>query len=181
MGPLVCLAQIPANVVWFQAAVLGQARSLLILLTPFPKKESNSCRTGALSTNSITIIGSLLIPGCRREPVAETLVLGTKSFCLLINNVETNLEYAALSNASYNGLNRNSFSANKLETEMLRLGEFNSRSCDGVSRRAFVQAGATLPLTAMLSGEQIAQAATCLLYTSPSPRDRTRSRMPSSA
>ena len=43
---------------------------------------------------------------------------------------------------------------------MPRLGEFNSRSCDGISRRAFVQAGAALPLTAMLSGEQIAQAAT---------------------
>ncbi len=42
---------------------------------------------------------------------------------------------------------------------MLRLGEFKSRSCDGVSRRAFVQAGAALPLTAMLSSEQIAQAA----------------------
>ena len=29
--------------------------------------------------------------------------------------------------------------------------------------------------------QQAAAAATCLLYTSPSPRDRTRSRMPSSA
>ena len=32
-----------------------------------------------------------------------------------------------------------------------------------------------------LSGLIAAQAGTCLLYTSPSPRDRTRSRMPSSA
>ena len=31
------------------------------------------------------------------------------------------------------------------------------------------------------SEEYIAKANTCLLYTSPSPRDRTRSRMPSSA
>ena len=30
-------------------------------------------------------------------------------------------------------------------------------------------------------GHQIIEALTCLLYTSPSPRDRTRSRMPSSA
>ncbi|MEE3372958.1 MAG: DUF1501 domain-containing protein [Planctomycetota bacterium] len=42
---------------------------------------------------------------------------------------------------------------------MLRIGEFKSRSCDGVSRRAFVQAGAALPLTAMLSSGQMAQAA----------------------
>ena len=31
------------------------------------------------------------------------------------------------------------------------------------------------------TSEEIAQVGTCLLYTSPSPRDRTRSRMPSSA
>ena len=31
------------------------------------------------------------------------------------------------------------------------------------------------------SGEKIEQDNACLLYTSPSPRDRTRSRMPSSA
>ena len=31
------------------------------------------------------------------------------------------------------------------------------------------------------TGEEYALARTCLLYTSPSPRDRTRSRMPSSA
>ena len=42
---------------------------------------------------------------------------------------------------------------------MLRIGEFKSRSCDGVSRRAFVQAGAALTLTAMLSTGQLAQAA----------------------
>ena len=30
-------------------------------------------------------------------------------------------------------------------------------------------------------GEYLAQIKNCLLYTSPSPRDRTRSRMPSSA
>ena len=32
-----------------------------------------------------------------------------------------------------------------------------------------------------LEGDMMYQAGTCLLYTSPSPRDRTRSRMPSSA
>ena len=40
-----------------------------------------------------------------------------------------------------------------------------------------VQGGDMQPVEAMLFG----QAMTCLLYTSPSPRDRTRSRMPSSA
>ena len=34
---------------------------------------------------------------------------------------------------------------------------------------------------AEMSRERIAKAATCLLYTSPSPRDATLSRMPSSA
>jgi len=42
---------------------------------------------------------------------------------------------------------------------MIRLGEFNSRSCDGISRRAFVQAGGALPLTAAFTGDQIAKAA----------------------
>ena len=41
---------------------------------------------------------------------------------------------------------------------------------------------AIIPLTRFLVGTSIGtQAAICLLYTSPSPRDRTRSRMPSSA
>jgi len=35
--------------------------------------------------------------------------------------------------------------------------------------------------TAQAAGEQEKKALGCLLYTSPSPRDRTRSRMPSSA
>ena len=33
----------------------------------------------------------------------------------------------------------------------------------------------------MSTTEEVDQAVSCLLYTSPSPRDRTRSRMPSSA
>ena len=36
-------------------------------------------------------------------------------------------------------------------------------------------------LSKMFAYQQIAKDIDCLLYTSPSPRDRTRSRMPSSA
>ena len=36
-------------------------------------------------------------------------------------------------------------------------------------------------ITAGTTIEWVDEATTCLLYTSPSPRDRTRSRMPSSA
>ena len=36
-------------------------------------------------------------------------------------------------------------------------------------------------IVATLDHNQLAELYTCLLYTSPSPRDRTRSRMPSSA
>ena len=36
-------------------------------------------------------------------------------------------------------------------------------------------------LGTLTSGSAVGYSATCLLYTSPSPRDRTRSRMPSSA
>ena len=39
----------------------------------------------------------------------------------------------------------------------------------------------TLTEKLLLYGGAIQQAGACLLYTSPSPRDRTRSRMPSSA
>ena len=38
-----------------------------------------------------------------------------------------------------------------------------------------------MPASAVKSLTAAEHAATCLLYTSPSPRDRTRSRMPSSA
>ena len=38
-----------------------------------------------------------------------------------------------------------------------------------------------VPLTQEVQGEHIDEVRSCLLYTSPSPRDRTRSRMPSSA
>ena len=41
--------------------------------------------------------------------------------------------------------------------------------------------GNITPLYSALSEFQKEQGYTCLLYTSPSPRDRTRSRMPSSA
>ena len=36
-------------------------------------------------------------------------------------------------------------------------------------------------IAALIEGMQLAKSNSCLLYTSPSPRDRTRSRMPSSA
>ena len=56
----------------------------------------------------------------------------------------------------------------------------------GLSRRNLLQAGS---IVLLLGRQHIAHGATivavrvwpCLLYTSPSPRDRTRSRMPSSA
>ena len=38
-----------------------------------------------------------------------------------------------------------------------------------------------VPLEIAIGGTQIYEIEGCLLYTSPSPRDRTRSRMPSSA
>ena len=41
--------------------------------------------------------------------------------------------------------------------------------------------GAELPLTVRQQSAARARHRRCLLYTSPSPRDRTRSRMPSSA
>ena len=42
-------------------------------------------------------------------------------------------------------------------------------------------ASVLIELTSLLSSIIIAPPSDCLLYTSPSPRDRTRSRMPSSA
>ena len=55
---------------------------------------------------------------------------------------------------------------------------------DQVSRRGAIEEHFSQSRTIVLTGEitlQLAQRVTCLLYTSPSPRDRTRSRMPSSA
>ena len=56
------------------------------------------------------------------------------------------------------------------------LGETLSQEL-GVSASAF-GAGASRPIIRGLEGARVK---ICLLYTSPSPRDRTRSRMPSSA
>ena len=51
-----------------------------------------------------------------------------------------------------------------------------------VVRLAAAQLAAAQLAAAQLAAQQVAaRLAVCLLYTSPSPRDRTRSRMPSSA
>ena len=61
-----------------------------------------------------------------------------------------------------------------------------------LTRRAFLSVGLTAALTSVAalsrvllkqtaSARAINEYTACLLYTSPSPRDRTRSRMPSSA
>ena len=67
-----------------------------------------------------------------------------------------------------------------LEREVLRFGEFTLKS--GRLSPYFFNTGRfdTGECLAKL-GRYYAQAIICLLYTSPSPRDRTRSRMPSSA
>ena len=57
---------------------------------------------------------------------------------------------------------------------------------DGELRRRLQETDELIPLTPrtemdVLAGWKLAQLIHCLLYTSPSPRDRTRSRMPSSA
>jgi len=48
-------------------------------------------------------------------------------------------------------------------------------------RRMLASVKKIVPVTPRFDLEWVDQLSTCLLYTSPSPRDRTRSRMPSSA
>ena len=63
----------------------------------------------------------------------------------------------------------------------------NDNSSDGKSRTllAFLAGGLiaafAFGIAALIFNEEPLQVATCLLYTSPSPRDRQKSRMPSSA
>ena len=46
----------------------------------------------------------------------------------------------------------------------------------------FAEDGELIPVTVLQAGPcEVTQVKTCLLYTSPSPRDRQKSRMPSSA
>ena len=52
--------------------------------------------------------------------------------------------------------------------------------CCAFGGSAFAQSLSAFGLPAVTSVEEL-NGETCLLYTSPSPRDRTRSRMPSSA
>ena len=50
-----------------------------------------------------------------------------------------------------------------------------------VKKRLTIAAGATSEQVLQGTTYEYVDPGTCLLYTSPSPRDRTRSRMPSSA
>ena len=52
---------------------------------------------------------------------------------------------------------------------------------DGDDRRAAVALDAIRDLQPQLAGAQLGITMACLLYTSPSPRDKRQSRMPSSA
>ena len=77
-------------------------------------------------------------------------------------------------------------SLNELETSYLAAMEaaavVNSQSLDEInSTNAASYDNLLLTMNALQSNLQGSQDSICLLYTSPSPRDRTRSRMPSSA
>ena len=69
-----------------------------------------------------------------------------------------------------------------------RLKKIKPSATIAISSKAMEMRAAGINVISMSAGEPdfdtpefIKQAANCLLYTSPSPRDRTRSRMPSSA
>ena len=61
-------------------------------------------------------------------------------------------------------------------TTTVRMPQWGMGITEGAVLRWLKQAG-----DAVVEGEVLAEIETCLLYTSPSPRDRTRNRMPSSA
>ena len=70
--------------------------------------------------------------------------------------------------------------------EFIAIEDYDTWMRRGIPKRGDVVMTTEAPLgeVAQLDGRQVALAQriiTCLLYTSPSPRDRTRSRMPSSA
>ena len=60
-------------------------------------------------------------------------------------------------------------------------GDTFNGSYSGAFSNANVGTGKTVTITSSYSGADTGNYSVCLLYTSPSPRDRTRSRMPSSA
>ena len=66
------------------------------------------------------------------------------------------------------------------ESHILPAGASLTTVTDGIDLGLSEQAG-SLSLKAQLLIEAPALTTTCLLYTSPSPRDRQKSRMPSSA
>ena len=74
-----------------------------------------------------------------------------------------------------------------LKNSINKMGESVSKILNQVKEAVQATASAANEISSsteeMAAGaqEQSAQATDCLLYTSPSPRDRTRSRMPSSA
>ena len=72
---------------------------------------------------------------------------------------------------------RKSVEATQRNFNTIRTGRANSSLLDRISVEYY---GAETPLKS-LATLSTPDSQTCLLYTSPSPRDRTRSRMPSSA
>ena len=61
-------------------------------------------------------------------------------------------------------------------------GLYHSRALNDEKKRHFIQLnGVSVSDVDQETGEVSFEVTGCLLYTSPSPRDRTRSRMPSSA
>ena len=73
--------------------------------------------------------------------------------------------------------------SNFIEALILYLNKFvgqNKIACGGVSSKGFIDSANGEVIDDVGLGKEL-RGFSCLLYTSPSPRDRTRSRMPSSA
>jgi len=127
--------------------------------------------------NTVLVSGSTSLAGLAPPGLNAALTVNSAAGSFFLNNLFINL--AGGRAADYGDLNSSSFGSNHNLFFVPNTSAHTVQWGTGAQQQQFATFAAFQ--TAAVSGTNEAQSLSCLLYTSPSPRDRTRSRMPSSA
>ena len=129
-------------------------------------------------------VGSVLLSACELDQKALGYNVSTAIFSQSLIKSVKNSQVEVLSESSVENIifKKEHVEIEVLQTQNSRVANFNSKlliMCDGVDSKVFDFLG--VQKSDFESDYEAISTNICLLYTSPSPRDRTRSRMPSSA